>query len=129
MTPQSTQPIVYVDASTIREGKLDELTAAMDHLAAWVEANVPRLVSYAFYLDAERKQMTVVAVHPDSDSLEYHMDAGREEFRKFASLIELARIDVYGRVSDAVVERLEAKAAMLGGAPVAVHEFHAGFSR
>jgi len=124
-----THPIVYVDASSIRKGKLDELRAAMEHLAAFVKANVPQLISYAFYLDAEQEQMTVVAVHPDSASLEYHMDVGREEFRKFSSLISLIRIDVYGRVSDGVVERLRAKAQMLGNAAVAVHDFQAGFAR
>ncbi len=124
-----TQPIVYVDVSTIREGKLAELEVAMKRLAAFVEANVPRLISYAFFLDEDRKQMTVVAVHPDSASLEYHMDVGGAEFRKFASLISLSRIEVYGRVSQPVLDRLHQKAHMLGGGSVAVHDFYAGFSR
>ena len=64
------QPIVYVDVSTIREGKLEELEGAMTHLVAFVEANMPRLISYGFFLDPDRTQMTVVAVHPDSESLE-----------------------------------------------------------
>ena len=123
------RPIVYVDTSSIREGKLEELEAAMQHLAAFVEANVPQLISYGFFLDHESDQMTVVAVHPDSASLEFHMDVGAEEFRKFADLIDLSRIDVYGAVSDAVVERLHRKAQMLGSATVTVHELHAGFAR
>ena len=88
------QPIVYVDTSTIREGKLPELRTAMQHLATFVEAHMPRLLSYAFYLDEEQRRMTVVAVHPDSASLEFHMDTGAGEFRKFAPLIDLIRIDV-----------------------------------
>jgi hypothetical protein len=123
------QPIVYVDTSTIRAGKLTELEAAMKGLAAFVEANVPQLISYGFFLDAERTQMTVVAVHADSASLEFHMDVGAEEFRKFADLIDLLRIEVYGRVSDAVLERLHGKARMLGAGTVAVHELYAGFAR
>ncbi len=123
------QPIVYVDTSTIREGKLAELEMAMKDLAAFVEANVPQLISYGFFLDGERTQMTVVAVHPDSASLEFHMDVGAAEFRKFADLIDLARIEVYGRVSDAVLERIHQKAQMLGRGTVAVHDFYAGFAR
>lgn len=72
--------------------------------------------------------MTVVAVHPDSASLEYHMGVGGAEFRKFANLIELLRIEVYGRVTDAVRERLNQKARMLGKGTVTVHEFYAGFA-
>jgi hypothetical protein len=123
------RPIVYIDTSTIRKGKLEELEAAMEHLAAFVEANVPQLVSYGFFLDQDSTQMTVVAVHPDSASLEFHMDIGADEFRQFADLIDLSRIEVYGVVSDAVLERLHRKARMLGGGTVTVHELHAGFAR
>jgi hypothetical protein len=124
-----TQPIVYIDISEIREGRLGELELAMKDLAAFVEVNMPRLISYGFFLDEDRIQMTVVAVHPDSASLEFHMDRGGAEFRKFADLIELSRIEIYGRVSDAVLERLHEKARMLGNATVAVHELYAGFAR
>lgn len=124
-----TQPIVYIDTSAIREGKLEELELAMKRLAAFVEANVPQLISYGFFLDGDRTQMTVVAVHPDSASLEFHMDVGGAEFRKFADLIDLSRIEVYGGVSDTVRERLQQKARMLGTGTVAVHEFYAGFTR
>jgi quinol monooxygenase YgiN len=123
------QPIVYIDVSTIRKGKLEELEAAMKALAVFVEANVPQLISYAFYLDEHRTRMTVVAVHRDSASLEFHMDVGAAEFRKFADLIDLLKIEVYGRVSEAVVKRLHQKARTLGTGTVAVHEFFAGFSR
>jgi hypothetical protein len=123
------RPIVYIDTSTIREGKLEELEAAMKHLAAFVEANVPQLISYGFFLDQDSTQMTVVAVHPDSASLEFHMDVGADEFRQFADLIDLSRIEVYGLVSDGALERLHRKARMLGGGTVAVHELHAGFAR
>lgn len=124
-----TQPIIYVDISEIRAGKLGELESAMKHLAAFVEVNMPRVISYGFFLDEDRTRMTVVAVHPDSASLEFHMDRGSADFRRFAELIELSRIDIYGRVSDAVLERLHEKARMLGNATVAVHERYAGFTR
>ena len=52
-----------------------------------------------------------------------------DEFRKFADLIDLAWIDVYGHVSDTVIERLHQKSEMLGRGTVVVHEFYAGFAR
>ena len=123
------QPIVYIDTSAIRDGKLEELKVAMNGLAAFVEANVPQLISYGFFLDSDQRQMTVVAVHRDSSSLEFHLDVGGEEFRKFANLVDLATIDVYGRVSEAVLTRLHRKARMLGRGTVTVHELQAGFGR
>jgi hypothetical protein len=122
-------PIVYVDTSAIRDGRLAELEVAMRQLAAFVEANVPWLISYGFFLDRDSTRMTVVALHPDSASLEHHLDVGAAEFRKFADLIDLLTIDVYGAVSEAVLERLHRKARTLGTGTVAVHEFHAGFAR
>ena len=123
------EPIVYVDTSAVRPGKLEQLEVAMKNLVAFVEANMPRLISYGFYLNEDKTQMTVVAIHPDSASIEIHMDVGGPEFRKFADLIELRRIEIYGRVSDGVLERSHQKAQMLGNATVAIHELYAGFAR
>ena len=123
------QPIAYVDTSAVREGELEELKPAMKRLATFVEANVPQLISYGFFLDENQREMTVVAVHPDSASLAFHMDACGAEFRKFADLIKLLRIEVYGSIDDSVLKRLQQKAQMLGRGTVAVHEFYAGFSR
>lgn len=123
------QPIVYVDVSAIQDGKLIPLEAAMEHLADFVEANMPRLISYGFYLNQNRTQMTVVAVHPDSASLAYHLDTGAEEFRKFGELISLSRIEVFGQISGEVLERLRQKAQSLGDGTVTVHDFYAGFAR
>ena len=122
-------PVVYVDVSAIREGKHEELEAAMKNLSHYVEEHMPRLAFYGFFLDEARTTMTVVAVHPDSASLAFHMDEGNQEFRKFGNLIDLARIDVYGDVSDQVKERLHRKARMLGRGTVTLHELHAGFVR
>lgn len=123
------QPIIYIDKSTIREGRFREVEAAMKELAGFVERNVPQLISYGFFLNEERTRMTVAAVHPDSASIEYHMEVCGAEFRKFADLIELSRIEVYGSVSDTVLDRLHRKARMLGNGTVEVHALHAGFAR
>lgn len=123
------QPIVYIDKSRILAGKLEELKAAMNRLIAFVENEVPQVLSYGFFLTAAETQLTVVAVHPDSASLEYHMDVGAPEFRQFAELIELQSIDVYGEISDGALERLHKKAQLLGQGPVVVHECYAGFTR
>jgi quinol monooxygenase YgiN len=67
-------PIVYIDRSEILDGKLEELKKAIDELVAFVERHEPQLVSYGFFIDEQAARMTLVAVHPDSASLEFHMD-------------------------------------------------------
>lgn len=76
-----------------------------------------------------RTRMTVVQVHPDSPSMEFHMEVAGSAFPKFAGLIELSTMDVYGEPSDGVLGRLRQKVQMLGSATVAVHDRHAGFAR
>lgn len=122
-------PIVYIDMSDIREGKLEAVEAATKELAAFVEANNPHILSYRIFFDESAARMTVVAVHPDSEALEFHMDVGDAEFRKFAELLDLSSIAVCGDVGRAVLERLDRKAQMLGRGSVTVHSSHAGFDR
>jgi hypothetical protein len=120
--------IVYVDHSDIHEGAVDELRVRVKRLVDFIEANATRLLAYGFHIDEDAARMTVTAVHPDSASLEWHLEIGREEFRKLAPLITLREIEVYGSVSDAARLMLERKAQMLGGT-VTVTERSSGFGR
>ena len=122
-------PILYIDTSEVREGKLEELKTAMNELVRFIEANEPRLIAYNAYFEEEGTRMTVVHVHHDLASLELHMNVAGPEFPKFAQFIRLLTIDVYGKLNDDLLERLRQKARMLGSGTVTVHEHHAGFAR
>lgn len=122
-------PIVYIDSSEIRKGKLEELKAAISVLVEFVNANEPQLISYNFYLNEDGTRMTVVAVHPDSASMEFHMKVAGPAFRKFTEFINLSAIEVYGPLSDTLLEQLRQKAQMLGSGTVLVHKPYAGFVR
>lgn len=122
-------PIFYVDRSEIGPGNLPEVRAKQRDLVAFIEANEPQLVAYGFFVDEASSTMTVVAVHPDSASMQLHMDIGGPKFREFSPLITLTSIDVYGAPSETVLGQLREKAEMLGGATVTVHALTAGFTR
>ena len=123
------EPIVYIDHSEIRKDSIDELKAGIQRLVDFINAREPQLVTYGFYIDEDAAKMTVVAVHPDSVSLERHMEIGSGEFRKLAHLVTLTAIECYGRPSDKALEQMRQKAAALGegGAVVFVERF-AGFT-
>lgn len=123
------EPIVYVDQSDVRDGKLEELKKGMDELAEFVAENEPRLLAYNVYFSEDRTRMTVLHVHADSASLEFHMQVAGEQFPKFADFIRLVAIDVYGKPSNELVERLRGKAEMLGSGAVRVHDPHTGLVR
>jgi hypothetical protein len=121
--------LVYVDTSDVREGALDSLRTAIDELVEFLDANVPGLIAYNVYFSADGSQMTVVHIHPDSESLANHLEVGGPAFRKFADLLTLSSIRVYGEPSEKVLRQLDEKARMLGCRDVSIHERHAGFSR
>lgn len=123
-------PIVYIDRSHVRPGKLGEVKDAIDDLVPFIEEREPQLLSYGFHLDEEASRMTVVAVHPDAASVELHMEVGGSAFRDFADLIEMEAIEVYGEPSDRMMQQLQEKAEALGEhGRVVVHRRHGGFNR
>ena len=124
-----TEPIVYIDFSEIREGKLEELKGAMSELVEFVEANEPQLLAYNVYLSEDGTRISVAHIHSNSASLENHMRVAGPQFPKFANFIRLRTIDIYGKPDDSLLEQLRQKAQMLGNGTVTVHELHAGFSR
>jgi hypothetical protein len=90
------QPLVYVDTSEVRQGALDELKGAIQELAEFIEANEPQLIAYNVYISDDGSQMTVMHVHADSASLDYHMDVAGSRFGRFAELVSLSSIHIYG---------------------------------
>jgi hypothetical protein len=123
------QPLVYIDTSEVREGALDDLKGAIEELVAFIDANEPRILAYNVYLSNDGSQMTVVHLHADSTSLDYHLDVAGPAFRRFADLLTLSSIRVYGEPSDKALDQLHQKARLLGCEDVIVHAPHAGFTR
>lgn len=124
------EPIVYIDRSRIRPGKLEEVRDGVTELVQFIEGREPQLLFYGFYIDADASRMTVVAVHPDAASVEHHMHVGAAAFRRFADLIEMEAIEIYGEPSERMLEQLKQKAEDLGDqGSVRVDRLHAGFTR
>jgi quinol monooxygenase YgiN len=122
-------PIISLDSSSIREGKLDELKRAVAELVEFVRSNEPRRIVYQVYVDDTGSRMTVVQVHPDTASMENHMTVAGPAFAGFAELVTLSTLDVYGKPSEELLELLRRKVQMLGDATVTVHDLQAGFDR
>jgi hypothetical protein len=122
-------PIVVIDSSEIREGKLKELKTALDELVEFVEASEADPIAYNIYFDEDGTKMTVVQIHPSSESMEFHMEVAGPIFQKFTELLRLSRIDFYGKPSDALLEQMRQKAQLLGDATLVVNELHSGFFR
>jgi hypothetical protein len=121
--------VVYVDHSDVDLSRLEELREGIRRVVSLIEAEEPQLIAYGFHIDEVRGRMAVTAVHPDSASLELHLEVGREAFRTLGSMITLTGIEVYGSISERARAQLEKKVQMLGAGEVVVTERFAGFAR
>jgi hypothetical protein len=123
------EPLIVLDTSEIREGKREELERGIAELAAFVGSNETDPISYQVFFGDDGRVMTVLQVHPDSASMERHMELAGPVFAKFADLVVLRAVDIYGSPSEKVLEQLRRKAELLGTATVTVHDRQAGFTR
>src|SRR5213593_1306655 len=67
------QPFVYVGTWTIKPGKSEEARKWLAEHADLIETNEPRMIAFHVYFDDEGRKASVVQIHPDSASMEFHM--------------------------------------------------------
>lgn len=120
--------VVYLDTSEVRPGELGKLKVAMAQLASFVEANEPRIIAYNVYFSGDGSRMSVLHIHEDVASLEFHMKVAGPLFPPIAPLVKLLTVEIFGAVNDAVLEQLTAKTQVLGGT-VIIHDLGSGFAR
>jgi quinol monooxygenase YgiN len=114
--------MIIVDCSKVREDKLDDLKVAVNELVEFVRANEPKTIAYGVYFNEDQTQMTVLQIHPDSESAEFHMETAWPAFRKLTDLIDMFHIDIYGSPSPDLLDRMRRKAQLLGGAILVIRK-------
>ncbi len=94
---------VYIGTTTIKPGKGEEVRKHLAELVDFVETNEPRMIAFHAYLDEEGTRLTIVQVHPDSASMEFHMQVNAKHFATAFELLEsVVSEQYYGPISDAL---------------------------
>jgi hypothetical protein len=125
-----TEPFIFIGTHKLKEGKLEEYKKGLPEFVEFVEANEPRLIAFNMYLDEEGDEVSIVQVHPDVDSMEFHMRVMREHIQSAyaGSLESTTSIQVYGELSDAARDMMKQLAG--SGVQLIVKPQHlAGFTR
>ncbi len=121
-------PFIFISTYEVVEGRLDDAKKSLAEHAEFVEANEPRLVSFNFYLDAESNTVTIVQVHPDSASMDFHMQLIAEHIT--SALGDYLGAPVSTLVCGQGKETVDTIRSFSPGRPVTVAEEHiAGFTR
>jgi hypothetical protein len=119
-------PFIFIATNRLKPGKLGDERARVPGLVEFVEANEPRLLAFNEYADEEGTEVAVVQVHPDADSMAFHMEVVAERAAAaYAETVEATTsIQVFGASSNAVLEMLRRQAG--AGVPLRVKPVHLG---
>ncbi len=102
------EPFIFIGTHTVKEGKLEDFKQHFQEFCAFIEENEPRLVHFALYISEDGKEVSVVQVHPDEDSMALHMRVGAEHFARVYEFLDATKsIQIYGKASGALVERMK----------------------
>ena len=123
------EPFIFIGTHTIRDGKLQDFRKSCGELLEVVEAHEPRLIAFNFYANQDETEMSVVQVHPDADSMLFHMQVAREHITHATEELLVTRnMQIYGRPNDAVLAMI--KELSQAGVPLIVKPNHlGGFTR
>ena len=124
------EPFIFIATNRLKPDAYEAERRRVPGLVEFIEAGEPRLLAFNEYINAERTEVTVVQVHRDAASMEFHMGVvGERAAQAYAETLDsTTQIQVFGTPSDAVVETLRAQAG--AGVPLAVHAEHlGGFTR
>jgi quinol monooxygenase YgiN len=100
-------PFIYVGTTSVKPGRLQALREQLSELVDFVETNEPRMIAFHTYLDEPGSKLTIVQVHPDSASMEFHMQVNAKHFAtSFDNLEAVISEQYYGGISDALATEL-----------------------
>ena len=105
-------PFIFIATNRLKPGKLDAERTRVPGLVEFVEANEPRLLAFNEYVNEAGTEVAVVQIHPDADSMAFHMEVVAERAAAaYAETVEATtRIQVFGAPSNAVLALLERQA-------------------
>jgi hypothetical protein len=123
-------PFIFIATNRLRPGKLDDERRRVPDLVDFIQANEPRLIAFNEYADEGGTEVAVVQIHPDADSMVFHLKliAERAESAYSETIEATTSIQVFGMPSDVVTERLRQQAG--AGVPLRIKPNHlGGFTR
>jgi hypothetical protein len=101
-----TEPFIFIATFTLKEGTLEDFKRYWPEFVDFVEEGEPRLIAFNAYVSEDGTEVGIVQVHPDVDSMEFHMKLIREHVEHaFAEFLDQTTgTQIYGAISDSALE-------------------------
>jgi hypothetical protein len=125
-----TGPFIFIATNRLKQGKLNSEKKRLPDLIDFIQANEPRLIAFNEYANEEGTEAAVVQVHPDTDSMVFHMELIAERAASaYADTIDATtNIQVFGTPGGTVTDMLRRQAG--AGVPLSIKPHHlGGFTR
>lgn len=122
-------PLISINTYRIKEGHLDDYLTGVKVVVDVVSEKHPRMHHIGFYVSDDGSEATTVQIHPDSESLLYHMQLvadhveGAREYLDWGSM----QIHLYGSPSEAVLKQMRQISG--SGVPVTIQEASVALNR
>jgi hypothetical protein len=122
-------PFIFIATNTLKPGKIDE-RERVQALSQFISSNEPRLVAFNEYANEGGTEVGVVQIHPDAQSMRFHMNLIREHAASaYGETLEATTaVQVLGTPDDAILDMLRQQAG--AGVEITIKPYHlAGFTR
>ena len=124
------EPLIFINSYPLREGALRDYLAAVPDWLRFLEENHPRMLHFAAYLSDDNRDVTVVQVHPDAESMDHQLKViAGGHVEKWAEFIDWEKMSlmVCGSPGETTVEHIKQVAG--SGVPVSFKRPTGGFNR
>jgi len=115
--------VLFVGTYTIPEGGLDAFYDQVRAMTELIRDHEPRVLTVGHYLNEDCSEGTTIHLHPDADSFDHHMETASRLIDRGTQIIDVTRIEFYGKPNDRIVEQLSK------GFDVQVKTWADGYSR
>lgn len=86
------KPFFVISRWHVKEGKRERLEHFAKKIAAIVKANEPQIIGFNYFLNEDGTELTVIQIHPDTASMDFHMQVLRENwdesFSEYSQIVE-----------------------------------------
>lgn len=94
------EPLIYISKYRVKEGKRKQFEEFYKKVFAIVEANEPQFIAFHAFLNEDGTEMTNIQVHPDTASMDFHMQVLRENwdesFSEFSQMLDIVSVEYFG---------------------------------
>lgn len=110
---------IFIATNRLKPGKLEAERRRVPGLCELIAATEPRILAFNEYVEEDGGEVGVVRVHPDAESMAYHMEVVRDRAaRAYAETLDATTsIQVFGAPTGAILDMLRQSA----GPSVRIH--------